>query len=90
MTSGTQVILRVAVAALVLPTVAIFFRLWSKGIKEKGRYSIDDWLALLAWVSTIYLANLLLCFAEPCHNLLGIVSLFASHNFGQFLNLSVS
>lgn len=46
-----DLIIHVAVAAIVVSTVAISLRFWSRGLALKGRYSLDDWLALVAWVS---------------------------------------
>ena len=54
--ANDDLILHVAVAAIVLSTVAIILRFWSRWLALKGRYSVDDWLALIAWVSLSILA----------------------------------
>ena len=46
-------IIHVAIAVIVVSTPAMLLRFWSRGLALKGRYALDDWLALLAWVGVM-------------------------------------
>ena len=52
--SGDDLIVQVAIAMITVPTIAVGIRFWSRGLAQRGRYSLDDWLALAAWVSSIF------------------------------------
>jgi len=43
---------RVAIAFIILPTIATAVRFWSRAVAHKGHFGWDDWTCLLAWVLT--------------------------------------
>ncbi len=50
--SQGPLLLRLGIVMTILPTLAIFFRLWSRIITTANtKLWWDDWFALLAWVS---------------------------------------
>lgn len=52
MARGDCLIIQVAVAMIILSTLAIALRFWSRSLAaQHRRFGADDWLALGAWVS---------------------------------------
>lgn len=43
---------RVAIAFIIIPTIATAVRFWSRAVAHRGHFGLDDWTCLLAWVLT--------------------------------------
>ena len=60
---GPQVV-SAAAAIIVLSTIAVGFRVWSRALSKKAEFWWDDWAAIAAWVSA--LPRIIYCLYSLC------------------------